>query len=97
MADLKPSCFWCEHLILDGCDSWCELHIAGEVCNDYKPNEYRIKRCTELEGVNMKKKINNLVWDIEVKSATDIVFLTMDSLFVVVLIAESSRYFCQMD
>ncbi len=33
-----------------------------------------LKDAPNLKGVNMKKKINNLVWDIEVKSATDIVF-----------------------
>lgn len=44
----KKSCFWCEHLILDGMNSWCDIHRAGDVCKDYKENVYRINRCKEL-------------------------------------------------
>ena len=37
----EPSCYYCEHLILDGFNSWCEIRKAGEVCEDYKPKRLR--------------------------------------------------------
>lgn len=52
----SKSCFWCEHLILDGCNSWCDIHRAGEVCGDYIENIQRVRRCKELEEQRLAEK-----------------------------------------
>ena len=49
MKTVKPSCFWCEHLILDGCGSLCEIHRAGDVCEDYKVDGCRVKHSGEAD------------------------------------------------
>ena len=58
MKTVKPSCFWCEHLILDGCGSWCEIHRAGDVCEDYKVDGCRVKHSGEADK-KVKEHVNN--------------------------------------
>ncbi|MEA4919297.1 MAG: hypothetical protein VB078_00015 [Clostridiaceae bacterium] len=43
------SCFYCENLILDGMNSWCRLHRAGEVCDDFAFNRRRYERVAETQ------------------------------------------------
>lgn len=43
------SCFYCENLILDGLNSWCRLHRAGEVCDDFVFNRRRYERVAETQ------------------------------------------------
>jgi len=47
--NIKPHCFWCKHLILDGCDSWCEIRRAGTPCEDYIFNKDRYETVKKNE------------------------------------------------
>lgn len=48
MEARRLSCFFCQELILDGCGSWCRLHKAGEVCDDFKLNMDRFISCQKV-------------------------------------------------
>ena len=67
MLENKLSCFYCEHLILDGMSSWCELknhRAAGNVantCREYIFNKYRYKSVayyTNLYNKRSKKEMD---------------------------------------
>lgn len=55
MNEPDPCCFWCEHLILDGLNSWCEepdkQADTKKVCDLYLVNWDRVANCCK-ENIN---------------------------------------------
>lgn len=51
---MESSCFWCKHLILDGCGSWCEIRRAGKICDDYVFNKDRYDTVKRYEKLHLE-------------------------------------------
>lgn len=73
MLENKLSCFYCEHLILDGMSSWCDLknHCAtskaADTCADYSFNKIRYDTSNLFQY--KKKNVPNEKIDLEEDSS----------------------------